>query len=147
VINARSQSGSPRNCKPLTMIAREAMERHRAQATQVFMTLDYTPIHRRNTGKTTADYGLTLRNTSAQPVYEVVIRWFQRTAPWSEDGVDHERLPRLMPDQVITLQRDLAARNSNLDSYGAVVEFRDAAGFRWRTTKDGRLEELPSLSG
>jgi hypothetical protein len=125
---------------------REATERRRAQAAQVFMELDYKIVRHPETGQTTTvSFRFKLRNTSAQPVYQVVIRWFQGTAPWSQNGVDHHEFRRLMPDPdgLIILERNLAPTCSNLDSYGAVAEFRDAASIRWRTTNDGRFEELP----
>jgi hypothetical protein len=82
-----------------------------------------------------------VNNASTRPVYDVIIRWHMRTAPWIHEGVAHEDIPRLIAGGIAKRERTWLGTEFP-DSFGAVVEFRDAAGVRWRCTNDGQLEEL-----
>jgi hypothetical protein len=102
---------------------RDREQRRRAQAAQVFTWPGEAP----HAGDVrTAAF---ICNSSSQPVYDVRIGW---------GGGEHATLPSLMPgrDHVVPGAGTSAAE-------GTHVEFRDAAGVRWRTTSAGELTELP----
>jgi hypothetical protein len=68
----------------------EATERHRAQASRVFIWTEYGPDPRRTEEQLQKGVpwyeGLTahVRNASEQPVYDVTVSWQKGTAPWGE---------------------------------------------------------------
>jgi hypothetical protein len=54
------------------VLTREARDRHRAQASRVFLSLEYPSEH-------SACFNIV--NTSDQPIYEAEIRWLDHTSP------------------------------------------------------------------
>jgi hypothetical protein len=106
--------------------AREAAERRRAQAAQVFIT----------TGGLTPDTSdeIVIRNTSEQPIYDL--------AALRTDDAELQRLPFLMPGDEYPF---FAAIQNAAGTMPLVwLDFRDAAGLHWRTTSRGELTERPS---
>lgn len=94
-------------------------QRRRARAAQVFTWPGEAP----HAGDVrTAAF---VCNSRSQPVYDVRIGW---------GGGEHATLPSR--DHVVPGAGTSAAE-------GTHVEFRDAAGVRWRTTSAGELTELP----
>jgi flagellar biosynthesis component FlhA len=103
---------------------REAQERHRAQAVQVYMwvTLDNG-----------AEMVAHVRNTSGQPIYEVML---QSRA----DGSARMWAEPLMPGTEVSDSYDLKSPHLLED---ITLTFRDRAHVRWEIWPDGQLEELP----
>jgi hypothetical protein len=82
-----------------------------------------------------------VKNSSAQPVYDVCVRWLIGTDAWVEKGVDSDHAPHLVPGESISYVRTWI-EGGNLAMLGAVVEFNNAAGIRWRRREGGDLQEL-----
>jgi hypothetical protein len=104
---------------------REAGERRRAQAAQVFVAV----------GGLTPDVSdeIRIRNTSEQPIYDLAALW--------ADDAELQRLPLLMPGDEYPF---FAAIQDAAGSMPLVwLDFRDAGGLRWRTTSRGELTERP----
>ncbi|WP_297546869.1 hypothetical protein [Amycolatopsis sp.] len=80
-------------------------------------------------------------NTSDQPVFDVLVRWHNGTAPWSQGGKDTDELVALKPKEEVQLSREWG-NGGNYSLAGVSLEFRDTAGVRWRRTRDGALDEL-----
>jgi hypothetical protein len=106
---------------------REAGERRRAQAVQLYMwmTID-------SKDKVIAH----VRNTSQQPVYDVRLWGMPETG-----GI--KRTQPLMPDDEWSVRLAMPAPDALLLAWKGAFTFRDRAGIRWQTWADGRLEELP----
>ncbi len=106
--------------------------RRRVQAAQVFILID---------GTDRLQAQVTLRsvahNTSSQPVYDL---WLQWRTDNGEFGTPEAR-PQLLPhaterfEQIWTVDAGISGTDVSLD-------FRDAAGLRWRTSGRGILTEL-----
>ncbi len=101
--------------------AREAEDRRKAQAAKVFVAV----------GGLTPDMAdeVRIRNSSDQPIYDLVASW--------ADGAELQRVPHLMPRDEYPFFADAPA-----DAVMPPVvwlDFRDAAGLRWRTTSRGQL--------
>jgi len=130
---------------------REDAERHREQASRVFIQT-MTGSDSRIPQTQPAIDGLTheavtarITNTSVQPIYDVIIGWRRGTAPWGEP--DHVGV--LMPNEAKELIRGLPVDlhpTVNRSLFGAVARFRDAFGARWLLRPNGQLDEEP-LSG
>ena len=131
----------------------QAGERRRAQASRVFMWTEFGVYSRATKAQRASGDGqleavtVHIKNTSEQPVYDVVIGWHKGTAPWGEP----DEIPGLLPDEqehrTHTLDPDLP---STVDRtlFGAAVRFRDAAGAHWLLRPGGQLtEEQPSGNG
>jgi hypothetical protein len=115
---------------------REAGERRRAQAVQVYVwqTPPTTPLQRGGGPETSRTASLV--NSSQQPVYDVTIRWMT-------GGVLRGAAVREEPLKPGEVQTAVTTSDTvtDLDGVVAVAFFRDRAGLRWRTYADGRLEE------
>jgi hypothetical protein len=100
--------------------AREAEERRKAQAAQVFVTI----------GGLTPDMAELVRmvNSSDQPIYDLVASWV--------DGAELQRVPHLMPGEVNPFS---AALPAGAGPWVVQLEFHDAAGLSWRRTSGGGL--------
>ena len=105
----------------LEQAAREARERRRAQAAKVFAAIG---------GQRPDMAGLIrISNSSDQPIYDLAVSW--------AGGAELPREPRLLPGEQHRFRVALAG--------DAVIppvvrlDFRDAAGLRWRTTSQGQL--------
>lgn len=103
---------------------RDFAERRRAQAAQVFVSVAGLPPNPPDE--------IRLSNSSGQPVYDLVA--------WA-DGKEPVRVPVLLPGEVYPFLAGWA------DAAGVMpvvwLDFRDAAGLRWRVTSRGELGELP----
>jgi hypothetical protein len=100
---------------------REAGERRKAQAVQVFVAV----------GGLTPDMTDEVRlvNSSGQPIYDLAASW--------ADGAELQRVPHLMPGDVYPF---FTAAPADAAAPPVVwLDFRDAAGLRWRTTSQGQL--------
>lgn len=125
---------------------REYARRRKAQASMVFLEVNHRDIfvvdvnlHDTRVGH--VEFVAELINGSAQPIYDVEVKWHAGTAEWITDKTSIDRLHRLMPGNKISSTRRTEP-HQNLASFGAVVEFRDAAGLRWRQTIEGQLKDL-----
>lgn len=84
-----------------------------------------------------------VRNTSEQPVYDLVVTWYKETGQW---WAGPERLPVLMPGEQTDSTR--AFQSSTGEAvlpfpFEVAARFRDAAGVYWRIGPDGQLGEEP----
>ena len=105
---------------------REAGERRRAQAVQVYLVM------------IPADEGLLarVRNTSQQPVYGL------RVEDPVEVPASGTAAEVLMPGGEYGFKYS-GGHPPEGERWTPAVTFRDRAGVRWRTWTDGRLEEIP----
>jgi hypothetical protein len=122
----------------------EAVQRRKQQAAMVFLEVTHYDMGT-TVGGGSIDLGETyaveVSNTSSQPVYEVTIKWHKGAAEWVDGGVSVEKDDRLMPGTTLKKSRSYH-EGGNLNTVGAVLEFRDSAGVRWRRTNDGQLEDM-----
>lgn len=108
---------------------RDIEQRRRAQAAQVFTWPGKAPLH----GEDDMRDAVFIRNTSAQPVYDISIGW---------GGQADALLPVLMPGD------EHAVRGAGTSAAkGTFAEFRDTAGAWWRTTSEGELTDLTDVYG
>jgi len=117
------------------VLAREARERHRAQASRVFISLA-APEQR--------PARFNVANTSEQPVYDAEIRWRYKTARYPQ--IKHTQLGTIMPGDrhSIEIQPHPQAervRPDPDDDFTTLI-FRDVAGAMWTRRLDGDLREL-----
>ena len=130
-------------------LADQRWERRRTQASRVFIWTEIGPDPRRTDEQIEKGVpwreGVTahISNTSAQPVHELTIDWHRGTAPWGKpDNVlvlmpgEQEDFTRIFPEDL-----PLAV---DLNLFGAVVRFRDAAGVHWLLRASGQLDEEQS---
>ena len=104
----------------LDQATREAEDRRKAQAAMVFAALG---------GRTPDMEGLVrLVNSSGQPIYDLFASWSDDAAPPS--------LPHLMPGEEHRFSVSVPPGAAPLVLR---LDFRDAAGLRWRTTSRGQL--------
>jgi hypothetical protein len=131
----------------------QAGERRRAQASRVFMWTEFGVYPRATKAQRASGDGqleavtVHIKNTSEQPVYDVVIGWHKGTAPWGEPDEIPGLLPDEQEDRTHTLDPGLP---STVDRtlFGAALRFRDAAGAHWLLRPGGQLtEEQPSGNG
>ncbi|GIH21352.1 hypothetical protein [Rugosimonospora africana] len=117
-------------------------ERRRAQAVRVFM---YASHSRGVDDQDRWTFSATLKNASDYPIRGIVVRWHRGTAAWGEP-MESPWLPPGAPAAQFSREMD---RREGGDltpaAIGAVIEFRDAAGVRWRITPSGGLEELAQV--
>jgi hypothetical protein len=117
------------------VLAREAREGHRAQASRVFITLDSGGVH---------PASFNVANTSDQPVYDAEIRWRYRTA--RTPFIQHSRPGTILPGERPVIECQAASEahrvRPNPDDDFTVLIFRDAAGVMWVRALDGDLSEL-----
>ena len=106
---------------------REALERHRAQAVQVYVWGSLE-----DDGSGLVAY---VRNTSEQPVYDVTLH----SEP---DGIVRTWVEPLMPGTEVSRFYAFKEGVTAFDTWIALT-FRDRADVLWRTWPNGRLEELP----
>lgn len=112
---------------------RDAQERHRAQALQV-----YTWETRE--GAEPTEIVAHVRNTSQQPIYDVQLHWWPEPDP--NDTDDEETSATLIGDLMPGTEYNEPA--DELGPYAcSAISFRDRAGVWWQTMPNGRLKELP----
>lgn len=106
--------------------------RRRAQAAQVFILIDEA-----RTLKAQTILKAAARNTSSQPVYDLWVQW--RT----DDGEfgDATSRPQLLPAAAERFEQSWTTA-AGITGTDVSLDFRDAAGLRWRTTGRGILTEL-----
>jgi hypothetical protein len=78
-----------------------------------------------------------VRNTSAQPVYDLVVGWNLESVLM---GGNQRMLP-LMPGEE-HFDAEPVPAGASPGAYDAVAFFRDASGVRWRAQPDGVYEEV-----
>jgi hypothetical protein len=78
-----------------------------------------------------------MENASAEPIYDIEIRWYRGTAAHG----DPDMLTTIFPGQIAGKIHDFPD-HTNMDATDTVLRFRDAAGVRWRRRLDGSLTEL-----
>jgi hypothetical protein len=122
---------------------------HRAQAEQVYITIERTPGHR-GSGPGEEDIIMIARlpaitscvhNYSQQIIRDVQLQWHKGSASHGEPNP--EPLGELIPGADTERERQFPA-DADLEQCGAVVVFRDAAGTRWLRRPDGDLQEQMS---
>lgn len=122
---------------------RQADERRRAQAAQVYMTRSV--YHGRALQSPARPHvSIEIHNTSQRPVYEVHVHWADSVT--AVQGGDAEALGTLPPGGKHAAQRPVPTGIAP-DDFTAVASFRDAAGLRWSITPDGRLRTVPEGLG
>jgi hypothetical protein len=118
---------------------REDSERHRAQASRVFIHQERLPDDPHVVGERSGPVVVAhLMNASQQPVYNVIISWHLGTMPKGQ-----RYLTPLMPGAEDEDTQPVPP-GADADKFGAVAFFRDAAGVTWRTRPDGQLDEIPA---
>lgn len=128
---------------------RQAERAHRAQAASVFLTEESFPGRKGPRGA--AAYGepigvspsppsvtATAHNTSDQPIYDVELRWHLGSAGHGEPNP--EPMGTVLPGATHTSKRNFPP-GAILETGGAVLRFRDAAGATWMRRPDGGLTE------
>jgi hypothetical protein len=115
---------------------REAEERRRAQAEQVYIWQAPPTEHNAIGQPPEKTVQATLVNNSQLPVFNVRTRWMIGGTFWA--GMTRRAAP-LMPEEVDTAVAVVPAE-VDLDDLIAIAFFRDRAGRPWRTYADGRLE-------
>jgi hypothetical protein len=123
---------------------RQAGERRRAQASQVFISAE---PYRPNDAGTVSVISVSVSNTSLQPIYDVYLLWHGETGEWigMGDPVDlRVLLPGEKHDWGTSIEPSLPIRRVLMDPYliGAAITFRDAAGVHWQLGTDGQLAEI-----
>jgi hypothetical protein len=140
---------------------READQRRRAQAAQVFISEEHAPGSSVK-GVTDSDrFGaiafagvdcivaiVTVVNGSNQPIYDAELRWYHGSADHGDPNP--EPLGTIMPGKKTDTSHDFPL-DTNMAVSGAILTFRDAAGVNWIRTADGSLmsadsDEVPVLA-
>jgi hypothetical protein len=127
---------------------RDAEQRHRLQASRVFITETRDPGRaaiRDPSVITGYAIGPTVtalvQNSSDQPVYDVELRWHRGTAGWGDP--DTEPLGVIVPGTGEMRTRSVDD-GAYVEMCGAVVRFTDADNVRWLRRSDGALVEQTS---
>jgi hypothetical protein len=122
---------------------REAEQRRRAQAGRVFIRAE--PCIRE--GEPISTVAVIVKNTSEQPIYDLVLLWRNETGEWIDAGGPVDSLI-LMPEEEhkwgtgvepVPIHSFLA----DPSVIRAAVVFRDAADVYWRLRSDGHFDEEP----
>ena len=128
---------------------RDTAERRRAQASRVFVWTEHgldprvTQAQRSSGLAVLEAITVHVKNSSKQPVYDLIIGWRKGPAPWGEP----DEIPGLLPGEQENRTRTLdpaLPRNVDRTLFGAVVRFRDPAGAHWLLRPGGHLTEEPS---
>lgn len=119
---------------------REVGERHRRQASMVFLTQTHFPGRgaRSGIGEAPPHADVIAVNSSDQPVYAAELLWRRGSAGWGEPNP--ESLGVILPGGHAERSRKYPP-DTNMDVSGAVLFFRDAAGVKWVRRPDGYLGE------
>ena len=123
---------------------REAEQRHRAQASQVFIQQVRTrtaPLGYPEPEDSQAAVRATVMNSSEQPIYDVELRWHLGSAGYGDPEI--ESLGTMSPRSDKASIRWFPP-GADMSNSGAVVRFTDAAGTRWLRRPDGYLNEFPT---
>lgn len=116
---------------------RQADERRRAQAQQVYMW-EVRRIHHAIGKPAEEIITAYVRNTSQQPIYHLRFGW-------GAVGGDRRETLRAEPLRPEAQDMDFAPvpKGPGWSTFGAVVTFRDRAGAWWRIRPDGHLDKVP----
>jgi hypothetical protein len=116
-------------------------ERRRAQACQVFIELDRIAGLGLKPGRVTAS----VRNASAQPVYDLYVIWQQGNVRVGKP----DAAVRLMPGHQVCFERAPGpagsaspAEPADPGALSAFLTFRDTTGIRWTVREDGTLSDM-----
>ena len=123
---------------------REVHDRRRAQASRVFVLANPSlqedePI---------SSIEVSVKNTSQQPIYDLILLWRDETGEWIELG-DPVYLRVLLPDEQHNwgtgIEPSIPIQSFLRDPsvIGSAILFRDAAGVRWRLDSYAQLDEGP----
>lgn len=119
------------------VLVHEADERHRAQASRIFISLE-------KYGERPSRFNVA--NTSDQPVYDAEIRWYDTRVRAS--SILHSRLGTILPGDRPAVDVRPAQHDPDAVPYPdgegvrfTMLEFRDAAGTKWTRTLGGGLGE------
>lgn len=130
---------------------KQLAERRRSQASRVFIWSDIGPDPRRTDEQIDKGVpwreGVTahIRNTSEQPIYDLMVSWQKGTAPWDAPFPMSVLMPGQQEDLTHVFPDDLPP-TVNVSLFSAVVRFRDASGVRWLLRPDGHLAEEPATA-
>ena len=126
-----------------SVTAREAKDRHRAQAAHVFIWQErklIAPSSEDASAGVGARFFAYVRNASDQPAYDVCITWRLATLQPDVRGPRPVLLPGVtMPPSEKLVTPEWPAER--FEDVRAEVTFRDAAGVRWLRRPNGELVE------
>ena len=119
---------------------REAEQQRRAQAAMVFLAQDSFPGRKGGAdwGAAPPSAGMTVVNSSDQPVYGAELYRRRGSAGWGEPNP--EPLGMILPGEDAKRARQFPD-DTNMAVSGASLRFTDAAGVRWIRRPDGYLGE------
>jgi hypothetical protein len=128
---------------------REAEERHRAQAAQVYITREVFAGRRahagdepiKGIGAKAASVTAIVHNVSDQPVYDLRVHWMAGDAG-VQAGLE-DQLGTLGPRDRRPTVRPVPPAVTT-EQFSVIAYFRDAAGARWTLTPDGQLAPVPA---
>ena len=121
---------------------REREQRHRDQASRVFITQEAAPTvpagyaEKEGIGPFVT---ATVVNTSGQPVYSTELRWHLGPGPHGEPNPDP--IGAILPGGNASRMRQFP-HDVDLNNSGADVTFTDASNVRWIRRPDGYLNEF-----
>jgi hypothetical protein len=130
---------------------READERRRLQAAQLYVTQEVEPgnaeraksAYMAGRSARTATEVATVHNVSGLPVYDARVHWV--AANGAQAGAE-DQLGTLGPHSEASTRRSLGSIvPSSAEELAVVAYFRDAAGERWTLTPDGKLASVSPL--
>jgi hypothetical protein len=123
---------------------REREQRHRDQASRVFITQERhrtAPRGYEEREDVEPFVAVTVVNSSEQPIYNAELRWHIGTADHGEQP-NPEPLGTIMPGPDGITRMRTFPYGVDLSNSGAVVRFTDATGVRWLRRPDGYLNEF-----
>jgi len=119
---------------------REAEQRHRAQASRVFIAQEISRTVPRGYAEQEGVEPFvtaTVVNSSEQPIYDTELRWHLGPGPHG----DPDPIGTIMPGDKASRMQPFPS-TANMSNSGAYVRFTDANGVRWLRRPDGYLNEL-----
>jgi hypothetical protein len=120
---------------------RDIEERRRDQASRVFVHTEMTSPEKQPAQGIQRALIAHVKNSSQQPVYELTVTWPDRYARADEPDYLTVLMPEEQRDFTRNLPPNTLPRHPRPLS-GILVEFRDRNQLWWRTSPDGRLEEV-----
>lgn len=122
---------------------REAEQRHRGQASRVFITQDAAPTV--PTGYAEQEgvgpfVTATVTNSSDQPIYNTGLRW--HLGPGLHGEPNPDPIGTILPGRDATRMREFP-HGADIDNSGADVIFTDSNNVRWIRRPDGYFKEFP----
>jgi archaellum component FlaG (FlaF/FlaG flagellin family) len=114
----------------------QAAERHRAQASLIYIWEDRATRQALDTGAVNT-VTVHIRNTSEQPIYDVHFSW-------RANGLRHHQTIHDKPLKPGEEDSDISPVTTGIDpsAFSAVAIFRDRSDWWWRAWPDGRLDDL-----